>query len=324
MSSSPVDRATQEAVGWLLKLENAPAQSPMYHAFELWLRRCPSHQSAWQRVNDLLGEPLAYLHQAELRNPGQLAMASRSLRALPSASRRKVVGGGLAMLLLGLGSAGIAHRRMPLGDMLADLHTNTGERRTFTLADGSRLRLNARSAVDLRFNASHRLVLLRDGELQVEVAAEPGRPFIVATRQGQVQALGTRFSVRQDDRQSLVAVQQHSVLLSTGSTAPLRVEEGQAFRFDGLRSEAVAPSLRTRASWTDGRVDVRDEPLGDLIDALRPYRTGLLRISSQAAQIRVYGSFPLDDSERTLLSLSETLPIRVDSLGSWLTRIDVI
>ncbi len=296
----------------------------MQHAFELWLQRCPSHQTAWQRVNAVLEQPLADLQQAEQRTPGQLAMASRSLRTQAPPSRRKVLGGGLAMLLLGLGSAGLVHRRMPLGDVLADLHTGTGERRTYTLADGSRLRLNARSAVDLRFDARQRLVVLREGELQVEVAAEPGRPFIVATRQGQVQALGTRFVMRQDDGQSLVAVQQHSVLLSTGRDAPLRVDEGQAFRFDGLRSEALAPSLRTRASWTDGRVDVRDEPLGDLIEALRPYRTGLLRISPQAAQVRVYGSFPLDDSDRTLLSLSETLPIRVDSLGSWLTRIDVI
>jgi len=324
MSNVPVDRATHEAVGWLLKLEHAPRHSRMQHAFELWLQRCPSHQTAWQRVNAVLEQPLADLQQAEQRTPGQLAMASRSLRTQAPPSRRKVLGGGLAMLLLGLGSAGLVHRRMPLGDVLADLHTGTGERRTYTLADGSRLRLNARSAVDLRFDARQRLVVLREGELQVEVAAEPGRPFIVATRQGQVQALGTRFVMRQDDGQSLVAVQQHSVLLSTGRDAPLRVDEGQAFRFDGLRSEALAPSLRTRASWTDGRVDVRDEPLGDLIEALRPYRTGLLRISPQAAQVRVYGSFPLDDSDRTLLSLSETLPIRVDSLGSWLTRIDVI
>lgn len=324
MSSASVDRATHEAVDWLLKLESAPARSPMQHAFECWLQRCPSHQAAWQRVNAVLNEPLADLHHVEQRTAGQLMIASRSLREMPSPSRRKVLGGGLAMLLLGLGGAGIAQRRMPLTDLLSDLRTGTGERRSFTLHDGSRLNLNARSAVDLRFNASQRLVLLRDGEVQVDVVPEPGRPFIVATRQGQVQALGTRFSVRQDDQQSLVAVQQHSVLLSSGGAAPLRIEEGQAFRFDGLRSEAVAPSLRTRASWTEGRVDVRDEPLGDLIDAMRPYRAGLLRISPQAAQVRVYGSFPLDDSERTLRSLSETLPIRVDSLGSWLTRIDVI
>lgn len=323
MSGAAVDRATHEAVGWLLKLEHVPAQSMELRAFERWLQQCPSHQAAWQRVNALLEGPLADLQQAEQRNPGQLALASRSLRAQPSPSRRKVLGSGLAMLLLGLGSAGLVHRRTPLGDLLADLHTGTGERRAVTLSDGSRLRLNARTAVDLRFTVSQRLLVLRDGELQVDVAAENGRPFIVATQQGQVQALGTRFSVRQEAQQSLVAVQQHAVLVTTGNTSPQRVEEGQAFAFDGQRSIAVAPSLRTRASWTDGRVDVRDEPLGDLIDALRPYRAGLLRISPQAARIRVYGSFPLDDSDRTLVSLSETLPIRVDSFGGWLTRIDL-
>ncbi|MEG0964951.1 MAG: FecR family protein [Pseudomonas sp.] len=323
MNSVAVDRATHEAVGWLLKLEEVPAQSREQRAFEHWLQQCPSHQAAWQRVNALLEGPLADLHQAEQRNPGQLAMASRSLRAQPSPSRRKVLGGGLAMILLGLGSAGLVHRRTPLGDLLADLHTGTGERRAVTLSDGSRLRLNARTAVDLRFTASQRLLVLRDGELQVDVVAETDRPFIVSTRQGQVQALGTRFTVRQDEQQSLVAVQEHAVLVTTGNATAQRVEAGQAFAFDGLRSVAVAPSLRTRASWTDGRVDVRDEPLGDLIEALRPYRAGLLRISPQAARIRVYGSFPLDDSERTLVSLSETLPIRVDSFGGWLTRIDL-
>ncbi|MEG1628143.1 FecR domain-containing protein [Pseudomonas sp.] len=323
MSNAPVDRATHEAVDWLLKLENAPAHDKTHHAFECWLKHCPTHQTAWQRVNALMQEPLAGLHQAEQRSPGQLAIASRSLRVQPAPSRRKVLGGGLAMLLLGLGCAGLAHRRTPLGDLLADVHTATGERRSLTLSDGSRLRLNARTAVDLQFNAKQRLVLLREGELQVDVAVEAGRPFIVATRQGQVQAQGTRFTVSQDDQQSLVAVQAHTVLLTTGNVAAQRVEEGQAYAFDGLRSVALAPSLRTRAGWTDGRVDVRDEPLGDLIEALRPYRAGLLRISPAAARIRVYGSFPLDDSDRTLLSLSETLPISVDSFGGWLTRIDV-
>ena len=38
--------------------------------------------------------------------------------------------------------------------------------------------------------------------------------------------------------------------------------------------------------------------------------------------LRVQGVFPLDDSERTLAALAETLPIRVERYGSWLTLID--
>lgn len=37
----------------------------------------------------------------------------------------------------------------------------------------------------------------------------------------------------------------------------------------------------------------------------------LLRVSSEAARLRVTGSFALDDSERTLAALAETLPIAV-------------
>lgn len=323
MSFKPLDTATHEAVDWLLKLEGQPPGSPTRLAFDHWLRSNPAHPKAWTQVNALLGAPLADLLDADQRHPGQLAAASRALRSLPSPSRRKAIGGGLAMLLLGLGGAAITQRLTPLGDVFADLRTGTGERHTFTLSDGSRLSLNARSAVDIRFEGGVRRVLLRDGELQVDVAADPNRPFIVETHEGRVQALGTRFSVTQQATSSSVAVQQHSVLLTTASGRTQRVESGQAFRFDRQRIDALAPSWRTRAGWSDGRIDVRDEPLGELVDALRPYRSGFLRISPEAARIRVYGTFLLDDSQRTLRSLAETLPIRVETLGPWLTRIDV-
>ena len=45
---------------------------------------------------------------------------------------------------------------------------------------------NARSAVDIQFSSGQRRVRLREGELQVEVAADAKRPFVVTTAQGQV------------------------------------------------------------------------------------------------------------------------------------------
>lgn len=81
--------------------------------------------------------------------------------------------------------------------------------------------------------------------------------------------------------------------------------------------------MRTRVDWLDGCIDVRNEPLGELIELLRPYRSGLLRISPEAARVRVYGVFPLDDSDQVLRSLGETLPIQVTRYGFWLTRIEL-
>ncbi|MFP3374059.1 FecR family protein, partial [Pseudomonas sp. SIMBA_068] len=65
------------------------------------------------------------------------------------------------------------------------------------LADGSQLWLGAQSAVDLEFSALSRVLKLRFGEILVETAADPRRPFFVDTAQGRMQALGTRFAVCQ-------------------------------------------------------------------------------------------------------------------------------
>lgn len=322
MSARQADEANRAAVDWLLRLESAQAGSAGQQAFEHWLNADPEHAHAWQRVNTLLSTPLSALHEAERRSPGQLKVASDSLRSLPSPSRRRAVGGGLA-LLLGVVTAGVTQRITPLGGLLADQRTATGERRTLTLADGSRLSLDARTVVDILFDGLQRRVLLHQGAVQVDVAKDASRPFIVDSGDGTVRALGTQFMVRKDDGGSLASVQQHSVLLTNRAGRRQTIEAGQVFAFTEQGIDPQTPSWRSRVDWVEGRIDVRDEPLGQLIEALRPYRAGLLRVSPQAAQLRVYGVFALDDSDRTLRSLAETLPVQVNRHGFWLTTVDV-
>lgn len=319
MSDQSPEQVLRDAIDWVLRLEHLPASDPAHQAFEEWHQQCAEHRAAWQRVSNVMETALADLQGL----PGQVQVASRALRALPNPSRRNLLGKSLALLLLGAGGVSVLNRLMPVADLLADAHTATGERKTLLLADGSRLSLNARSAADIRFDAQQRRVVLRAGELQVQVTPERARPLVVATAHGEMRAEGAHFMVRQESKRCLVSVQQHSVLLSTTDGSTRRVEAGQAFGFDRRGSVAVAPSMRTRDDWVQGRVEARDEPLGELVEALRPYYGGLLRISPQAAEVRVFGTFLVDDIKRTLVSLSETLPIKVETLGFWLTRIDV-
>ena len=71
-------------------------------------------------------------------------------------------------------------------------------------------------------------------------------------------------------------------------------------------------------------IELHDEPLSSLIDALRPYQTGVLRISPEAARLRVFGVFALDNTAHTLSALAQTLPLKVTRYGPWLTVIDVV
>ncbi|MFC3217208.1 hypothetical protein [Comamonas sp. JC664] len=54
--------------------------------------------------------------------------------------------GALALGGIGVATALVADRLTPLGQLMADWHTGTGERREFTLADGTTVLLDARSA----------------------------------------------------------------------------------------------------------------------------------------------------------------------------------
>ncbi|MET0125073.1 MAG: FecR domain-containing protein, partial [Pseudomonas caspiana] len=236
----------------------------------------------------------------------------------PSSSRRNLLRGLAAFGLLG-GATWLGARSQPGQALLADFSTSTGERRHLQLNDGSGLDLNASSAIDLRFSSRERLLLLRHGELVVHGAADAGRPFIVRSAQGDVQALGTRFLVRQEADATRVVVLKHSVRLSLTNGAQRVLLQGQGALMRGDRIDLLTGEQSYQADWLDGRLSVLDAPLGDVIEALRPYRRGLIRVSPHIRHLRVQGVFPLDDTQRSLAALAETLPISVDQYGPWLT-----
>ncbi len=118
----------------------------------------------------------------------------------PSNPERRAALGKLALLLavmpVGWGSWKLAQSQQ----WTADYRTAVGERREWTLADGSRITLNTNTAVDVLFDSQQRLIRLREGEILVQTATDNSplaRPFLVSTAQGHMQALGTRFIVRQ-------------------------------------------------------------------------------------------------------------------------------
>ncbi|STU62001.1 fec operon regulator FecR [Klebsiella pneumoniae] len=102
------------------------------------------------------------------------------------------------------------------------------------LEDGSLLTLNTQSAADVRFDAHQRTVRLWYGEIAITTAKDAQqRPFRVLTRQGQLTALGTEFTVRQQDNFTQLDVQQHAVevLLASAPAQKRIVNAGESLQF---------------------------------------------------------------------------------------------
>ncbi|MDR0227342.1 MAG: FecR family protein [Burkholderiaceae bacterium] len=317
------EQALDAAIDWMVLLQSGQASAGDRARLQAWCQAHPRHAQAWEQVQAALQRSLQPLQTTGTGTATAGARAAHSALRRPR-PRRRLLGSALALAGLGLGTAWLLRHTAPAAPWLADMRTGTGERRRLRLQDGSEIVLNARSAVDLAFDAQARNLYLRAGEIIVEAAPDAARPLSVHTAQGLVQALGTRFLVRQGEGFSEAMVLEHSVRVQTLSGAQCRLEQGQAVRFDtGAIDTLSAGRQQALAGWEHGMLALHDRPLSELVEALRPYRQGFMRLSPAAARLQVLGVFPLDDSDRALDALEQTLPVRITRHGGWLVSIDV-
>lgn len=310
------DPIVEAAIDWIICLRSGDASQAEHDAFKRWRLLDTRHDAAIRHLEQVLGTfdtlPVA---------PQVRSTARRAL--LNSPDRRKLLRNTLAMLLLGSGTGLLVQRVTPLDTMTADLRTATGQRKHIHLADGSQIWLNARSAADIDFDEATRRIHLRSGEIIVDVAPDAQRPFVVQSAQGGMRALGTRFLVRQEEGSTVLAVLHSSVRIDVASGASSTLVAGQSARFDQKQIEAIDIASGDSAAWVDGFIEVHDRPLSEVIAALRPYRSGFLRVTPQAGALRVTGAFPLDDSGRALAALAETLPITIRSRTDYWVSIEL-
>lgn len=240
----------------------------------------------------------------------------------------------LALVVLSLGSlvvlAGLALQRQSPDMLLADLRTAVGATRTERLADGTRLDLGTGSAVDLRYDEKRRRVELVGGEVLVDVAADPRRPFEVATGNAVVRALGTRFLVRHEKNITELTVLESQVLLQAAgldSIIGLTIGAGRQVQVVGKNVGPIAAidAAGVEQAWRSRRLVVHDRPLSEVLDEIGRHRPGYMHFDRDAAAaLRVSAVLPLDDTDRALQLLAANFPqLRVRKLPAQLVLINV-
>jgi transmembrane sensor len=308
----PIDLAiAMQAAEWLTTLMSGEATPAEKAAWHQWRQAHPDHERAWRHIESASGA----LRELDAQASRKALLQSPSSR---SVSRRSSLQ--LLAWISTIGITGWFGARSPYAPdiaraALADLSTGVGERRELTLPDGSHLHLNSGSAANIRFSGAQRLLQLVRGEVFIATARETGqpyRPFLVETAQGHAQALGTRYSVRQADGSTLVAVEEGAVrLVPRDGDAKLVIHAGQGGGMSAqntLPAHAVSPDIW---AWRRGLLLADAMPLRDFLHELSRYRHGLLGCDDAVAALRISGVFPLADLDAVLLSLPDSLPVDV-------------
>lgn len=297
----PDRKAFETAASWYVQFQSQPPTPEERQAWQHWLNGDPSHQTAWNQMEQLQ------------RNLGSMPQGL-TRRALSSTQQRRQV---LKWMLV-LGGSGYlgwnVKEHTALGTLWTDYRTAVGERRRIELADGTRIDLNTHTAIDVQFDGRQRLIRLHQGEVLIHTGKLGAQtPFYVETHQGRVQALGTRFSVRQLPDATRVGVLEDRVNVSPADSPDhdRQLTAGESVDFDRMHVGLKQAYNGNCIAWTHGQLIVLDARLGDVIEELARYRPGVLQCDLASARLRVSGTFRLDSTDAVLANLQATLPIQV-------------
>lgn len=300
-------RIAREASRWFVLLQG-DASAGERDACARWRASHADHERAWQlaeRFHAQMGNIPAAIGLPALERPRGLG--------LNEMGRRDTIK--LLTLLIAAAPVGlIGYRELPWRTWSADVRTVVGERRELTLPDGSQVHLNTDSALDIDFDDERRLLSLRSGEALISSARDAaGRPLLVRTREGIARPVGTRFGVRQLDGETQVAVLEGAVELHPvhASSQPVMLRAGQQTRFSASGIDAPIALQHHASDWSRGVLRAEKMRLADFAAELDRYRPGLLRCDPAVADLRISGTFQLDDTDQALAAVARTLPVGI-------------
>lgn len=277
-----------------------------------WIEQDPAHGMAFARVEAGwdMAEALCHAPQHASQNSANDDEDAPAPAQTPRLSRR-------AFGALAAGSGMAAAASLALWHMARTerYSTRVGEARLIHLADGSKIRLNTDSMIDVRLQKDSRAIHFLKGEAQFDVARDPQRPFLVTARDGAVQALGTVFNLRQRKDFTELTVIAGQVAVLDGGTAEATVPAGASamIRAATVSVMKLTPvDLERRTSWQQGKIHLDGETLAQAVDEFNRYRTRPLVIGDpDLSSLRMGGMFSAAHSDDFVEALKQSFGIRV-------------
>jgi transmembrane sensor len=310
----PMDKRVQsEAMRWFARMlapDCAPAERT---AFERWRCAHPDHAAAYGRVEQLMGR-VPELH-------GDPAILQASREALHGSPARPVwrraglaVAASVALIAVGM-AVSYFHKQTPADVRYA---TTVGEQRSVQLADGTTIRLDTDTQLEVSYTPGKRQVDLLRGRAQYNVAHDTARPFVVTTLGGTVTAVGTEFQTGIQNNAVTVILLEGKVAVadSTGSgprSTLLQPGEQLTYNANGTIWSKATADMEAANGWTMGKLVFKDAPLPELVREVNRYSSAKLRITDPSLNtLHITGSFKADDQESLLLALQGIWSIRAD------------
>jgi transmembrane sensor len=305
------------AAEWSVRVQCADVSRQELLVLDAWLKSDPRNAEDYARFNKIghLGLKMRENRGEVMRLRGYRRLRDSERLAAEAATwfqpRRWVP----AACACGLLAVLVYWRYSESGDRYVVGH---GSQRQIELSDGSRMTINTDSEVRVLYDQAARVIVLPRGEAFFEVAQNPSRPFIVRAGSTEIRALGTTFSVRQNDLATEVTVTEGRVRVSRIGDAATDAHE-LAPRHHLLLSAATgATQIETvdaarETAWASGTLEFEDAPLRQVVREVNRYTAKTFVIAdADLEKIRLTARFRIADAESLKFALRERFEIRAE------------
>lgn len=341
LNITPAAEITVEACAWVAQLETGRLSASDIAALREWMARSPQHareiKGIAEHSGDLslltdMAEPMAAVIESGLRRPAWRLRAPRLAFAAVAAMAFALV---VSITLIN-----------PISTDSAIYKTAIGEIQSIELPDGTTVKLNTASQIEIDFTKMQRRVRLVSGEALFDVAHNSARPFKVYAGETVSEAIGTSFVVRLRNTVTELAVVEGMVAFSnlaqsvrpadTQAVTPEIAEPASGQRVIvnagniltstqiGEAELANAPvelpvietrEIQRKLSWTEGLFDFSQTPLDEVVaEITRHHDVSIEIVDPDLRALRFGGMFRTGDVE-SLLEALEGLGLVVEHVS---------
>ncbi len=310
-ASSAADIKAQ-ASSWLERRDRDTWSSADQEMLDAWLAASPAHRvaylrigSAWERTQRLV----------VLRALPSRDEAPARRRLLPIAAGLTAACAAVLIAISFVYSPATQERTY---------RTAVGGHEIVTLRDGSKVELNTDTVLHARVSRTSRELWLDRGEAFFQIAHDVHHPFTVRAGDRLITVLGTKFSVRRDDKRVQVAVvegrvrfaavdgdkPQQSVVLTPGAAA-IANNDGLAI------THKATQALNNELGWRHGMLVFNNTTLQAAAAEFNRYNDRKIVVADSAtARLTIDGTFPVNDAANFTNLAQAILGLHVEYQGN--------
>jgi transmembrane sensor len=304
------------AEDWLARMGRPGVGARDQAAFLDWLEADDDHLRQYEQAK----ADLAALEGAR----GAFALDIARLRrreTTAGAGRRMVLAGGLAATAAAVAVVvvGPSLRSAPEGRLY---ESAPGRIVDVVLEDGSRLTLDAGSAVRVAIADDVRRVTLKRGGAFFDVAHDAAHPFQVAVGDRRVIVTGTRFATTLTGDGAQVSLLQGRVSVSRRDAADKAALDDALALVPGERAvfrpgepgiEKAPADVESATAWRRRRLVFQDAPLSEVVAAASRYsETPLVAADPRLSSVRITTVLPLEGEGTLADRMAALLPVRAE------------